>query len=128
MSRSSGRAQTEPLAALVAVAMVSLALGLYAGVLDSTLPGQSDRAVAEPALSAVEDRIAPVGVVRPGRVPESPAAGPDGYETNVTVTAGDRRWTAGPSAPDSARRASEQVGVRVGPASVVPGRLRVVVW
>lgn len=128
MSRSSDRAQTEPLAALVAVAMVSLALGIYGGVLDTALPGQRDRAVAEPALSAVEDTLAPAGVVRHERVPTSPTAGPDGYETNVTVTASGRQWSAGPQAPPNGARATEQVGVRVGPARVVPGRLRVVVW
>lgn len=128
MSRSSDRGQTEPLVALVAVAMVSLALGMYAGVLDAELPGQQERRVAETALSAVEDHIAPAGVVRPGRTADSPAAGPTGYDTHVVVTTDDGRWTAGPSPPDGARRASERVPVHVGPSRVVPGRLTVVVW
>ena len=128
MSRSSGRAQVEPVAALVAVAVVSLALGLYTGVLDSTLPGQQDRHVPETALSAVEDRIAPAGVVRPRRIPGGPDAGPAGYETNVTVTTDDRRWTAGPVPPRTAGNATARVSVRSAPARVVPGRLRVAVW
>lgn len=117
-----------PLAALVAVVMVSLALGLYAGVLDASLPGERDRSVAPTALSAVEDQVAPAGVVRPGLVGDSPAAGPAGYETNVTVSAGGSRWSAGPAAPATAHRASERVSVRVAPARVVPGRLEVAVW
>jgi len=40
MSRSSARGQTEPLVAVVAVVVVSLALSLYVGVLDAQLPGQ----------------------------------------------------------------------------------------
>ena len=128
MSRSSGRAQVEPIAALVAVAVVSLALGLYAGVLDSALPEQRDRHVPETALSAVEDCIAPAGVVRPGRLPGGPAAGPTGYETNVTVTADGQRWTAGPRPPATVGNASRRVSVRTAPARVVAGRLRVAVW
>lgn len=128
MSRSSGRAQVEPVAALVAVAVVSLALGLYAGVLDSASPGQQERHVPETALAAVEDRIAPAGVVRPERVPGAPAAGPTDYETNVSVTADDRQWTAGPGPPATAGNASRRVSVRAAPARVVAGRLRVAVW
>jgi len=128
MSRSSARGQTEPLAALVAVVMVSLALGLYAGVLDAELPGQQDRRIAETTLSAVEDHVAPTGVVLPGRIADGPAAGPTGYETHVVVTTADDRWVAGPAPPEGARRASERVSVRAAPSRVVPGRLRVVVW
>jgi len=128
MSHSSDRGQTEPLAALVAVAVMALALGLYAGVLDAELPGQQERQVAETALSAVEDHVATAGVVRPGRTADSPAAGPTGYETRVVLTTDDDRWTGGPSPPDGARRASERVSVHVGPSRVVPGRLTVVVW
>jgi len=128
MSRSSDRAQTEPLAALVAVVMVSLGLGLYAGVLDTELPGQHDRHLAETTLSAVEDHLAPAGVVEPVRTEDSPAAGPTGYETHVVVTTAGERWRAGPTPPENARRASERAAVRVGPGQVVTGTLRVVVW
>lgn len=117
-----------PVAALVAVVMVTLGLGLYAGVLETSLPGERDRSVAETALSAVEDRVAPAGIVRPGSVEGSPEAGPSGYETNVTVGVGHRRWSAGPQIPATADNASERVGVRVAPARVVPGRLAVAVW
>jgi len=128
MLRSSDRGQTEPLAALVAVAAVALALGLYAGVLDTSLPGPSDRHVEATALSAVEDHVAPAGVVRPSLVSGSPAAGPSGYETNVSVAAGEHRWTAGPRVPSNVNRTTERIGVRVAPARVLPGRLGVVVW
>jgi hypothetical protein len=128
MSRSSDRGQTEPLAALVAVAVVSLALGSYAGVLGTSLPGPSDRHVEETALLAVEDRVAPAGVVRPSLVSGGPDAGPSGYETNVSVTVGEHRWTAGPHVPSTVNRTTEQIGVRVAPARVLPGRLGVVGW
>jgi len=128
VSRSSGRAQVEPVAALVAVAVVSLAVGLYTGVLDSALPGQQKRHVPETALSAVEDHVAPAGVVRSRLVSEAPDSGPTGYRTNVTVTAGERRWTAGPVPPRTAGNATGRVSVRTAPARVVAGRLRVAVW
>lgn len=125
MSRWSGRGQTEPLAALVAVVAVCLALGLYAGVLDAELPGRSDRAVDEAALERVERTLAPTGVVDPERVARAPAAGPDGYDTNVTLVANGRRWTAGPPIPPEADAAAAAVSVRLGPGAIDPGHLEV---
>lgn len=43
------RGQTEPIAALVAVATIAIAIGLYAGYVGGVLPGTSDRAVEGPA-------------------------------------------------------------------------------
>ncbi|USZ72847.1 DUF7285 family protein [Natronosalvus halobius] len=63
--RSNRRGQTEPLAALVAVATVCLALGVYAGALSGMGQTSSDRSVAEPTLEAVHATIAADGVYDP---------------------------------------------------------------
>mgnify|MGYP000533686471 CR=1 FL=1 len=114
--------------ALVAVAAVSLALSLYAGVLDDALPGERERELPETTLSAVDDHLAPAGVVEPARLSDAVDAGPSGYHTNVSVTADGRQWQAGPVAPNGAGTASEQVSVRTRSAHVDAGRLRVTVW
>lgn len=114
--------------ALIAVAVVSLSLALYAGVLEETLPGASERRVTETAVRAVEDDLAPVGVARPDRLDRASAAGPDGYHLNATLRVEERRWTTGPVPPESADTATRSVGVRVAPARVVAGDLAVVVW
>lgn len=128
MSRSSGRAQTEPLAALVAVVAVGMGLSLYVGVLDAELPGSSDRHPAESAIERVEAATAPSGVARPERIDDGRAAGPSGYRTNVTLTAADSRWRSGPDVPETADSAATRLGVRVAPSSVRTGTLRVRVW
>jgi len=128
MSRSSGRGQVEPLAALVAVAVACLALSLYAGVLDATLPGPTDRNLAESAVERVESTVAPTGVARPALLDEAQDAGPKGYTTNVTLSIEDDRWAAGPPLPQGADTETVRLGVRVGPAAVRTGRLRVGVW
>lgn len=124
-TRSFERAQAEPLAALVAVVAVCLALSLYTGVLEASLPGRSDRAVGDAAIERVERAVAPAGVAQPDRVERGPDAGPEGYETNVTIEAAGERWTAGPGVPETADGARKAIGVRVGPGSVRAGRLEV---
>lgn len=129
MSCSSGRAQTEPLAALIAVAAVAIGLSLYAGVLEDVLDDPPQRDHAEPALDRVERTVAPAGVVRPNRLDDALASGPDGYRLNVTVTADGRRWSKGPDPPSATvDRAVRRVSVAVEPSEVEPGELRVVVW
>lgn len=128
MSRSSDKAQTEPLAALVAVAAVGLGLSLYVGVLDAELPGSSDRQLADAVIERVEAAVAPSAVAFPSRLDDGQAAGPDGYRTNVTLTTDDRRWHSGPSAPENADSATARLGIRVGPSRVRTGTLRVSVW
>jgi hypothetical protein len=128
MSRSSGRGQTEPLVAIVAVLVVSLALSLYAGTLDATLPGQRDRTVPETTVTAVEDYVAPTGVVVPVRLYTATSVIPSGYEARATLSGAGEQWTVGPVPPEDADRASERVSVRVDAGRVVPGRLRVAVW
>lgn len=128
MSRSSGRAQVEPLVALVAVAAVCLGLSLYAGVLDDVLRDRSERATPETVADRALAAVAPAGVARPALLPEAAATAPDGYRVNATLLTGDRRFAAGPAPPAGARTATRPTGVRVAPGDVRPGALRVVVW
>jgi hypothetical protein len=130
MSRSSARrGQVEPTAALAATFAVVVGLALYAGVLADVTPGRTDRAPADPALDRVNAALSPEGtVVLPDRVADGPDAGPDGRRTNVTVRTATRRWTAGPSPPPDAGTAAKSVGVRLGPADIRAGTLRVEVW
>ena len=129
MSRSSARrGQVEPVAAIVAVFALGVGLTIYAGAVDDALPGTEPRNVAQPTLSAVEDAIETGGVVRPTRLTRTTAATPAGRRLNVTLTAGDRRWTRGASPPTSAQRASTSVSVDLGSGQVRPGRLTVRVW
>lgn len=121
------RAQTEPLAALVAVFAVGVALTTYAGVLDATLP-TPDRNVAEPTVERVERAVCEAGVADPDALAGGLRRGPDGYETNLTLEADGRTWHAGPTPPASADAAVLAVSVRVGPGRVRPGRLRAEVW
>ncbi|MDS0257924.1 hypothetical protein NDI56_00715 [Haloarcula sp. S1CR25-12] len=128
MSRSSDRAATEPLAALVAVIAVSTGVALYAGALDDTLSrATGDRDVATPTADAVERRLTAAGLVDPARVDDSLTAVPSGYEGNVTLRA-ENRWSAGPTPPARADTDSRTVSVALGPATVRRGRLRVAVW
>jgi hypothetical protein len=129
-SGGTDRAQVEPVAALVAVFAVCVGLALYAGVLSSVTP-QPSRDLAEPTLDRVHDRLSTGGVAVPERLgPErTTAAGPDGYQLNVSLTAADRRWAVGPTPPASAGDGTgRSTTVRVAPGRVDPGRLRVVVW
>lgn len=128
MSRSWGRAQTEPLAALAAVVAVGLALSLYAGVLDAELPGSSDRHRADAVSERVESAVAPAGVALPSRIDDGQAAGPTGYRTNVTLRADGRYWSAGPTAPGEADTATTRLGIRVNASRVCAGKLSVRVW
>jgi hypothetical protein len=130
MSRSSARsAQVEPTAALAATFAVVVGVALYAGALGTATPDQPTRALANPALDRVHTALSPNGtVVRPGRIGRGPEAGPDGYRTNVTVRTATRRWRAGPAPPPGAASAGRSVGVRVGPAAIRAGTLRVEVW
>lgn len=127
MSRWSGRAQAEPLAALVALFAVGAALSVYAGVLDGTL-STTDRNPAEPTVERAERAVTEVGVVDPDTLPTGLRAGPEGYRVNLTLDAAGRTWRAGPTPPPSADSADLAVSVRVGPGRIRPGRLRAEVW
>jgi len=78
------RAQVEPLAALVAVFAVGIALTTYAGLVDATLPTH-DRNLAEPTVERAERAVADHGVVAPSALSEGLRAGPDGYRVNLSL-------------------------------------------
>lgn len=129
MSRSSAReAQVEPLPALVAVAVVCLAVGAFATVRADVLPVATSDAPTDEVLSDAVEAASPTGsvVVTPQRL--DAAISPDGYAANVTVTAGDREWTAGGQPPPDAATASQRVPVRVAEGRTEPGTLTVAVW
>lgn len=154
MSRSSGerpfrvgdRAAVEPIAALVAVAVVGAALGLYVVALDDASTDQNS-----PAAAATLDRIEPVvtvgGVVEPDRLN---GLGEFRFAALVELEADGETWRvrSGVDAPepDDVKRdrtaadasdrdarsestsvAERSVTVRVGPGRNVRGTLRTVV-
>ncbi|WP_434520833.1 DUF7285 family protein [Halorubrum sp. AS12] len=128
------RAAVEPIAALVAVMVVGLALGLYAGVLDDAAPDRS-RQTAETALDRTERAIAVGGVVDPSRIRNAEAPG---AATAVELEADGERWlvASGPDAPgppgvrspEAVAVSERRVTVRVAPGRNVRGTLRAVVW
>ena len=135
MSRSSGRAQVEPVVALVATLVVTAGLGLYAGGVDRHLE-RVDRRTAEEATTTLAhqtaDRVADTarvdGTVRPGRLSAATASAPAGYRVNATLRTRTGRWTAGPPAPEDAVGVERRVTVHLGPGRARPGSLRVWVW
>lgn len=127
MSRSLGsKAQTE-LSSLIAVFAVCAGLALYAGQISATLPPPDDPRTADVVADRVADSARTHGVVVPSSL-DARRAGPAGGRLNVSLRAGDRRWTAGPPPPDRARTATKPVGVRVRPGTVRGGVLRVAIW
>jgi hypothetical protein len=125
--RLADRAQTEPFAALAAVAVVALALSVFAGAFEGAIPAPADRNLAEPAADRVERHLTVGGVVRRDRLDDATAVGPEGYRTNVTLVVGDDRHHAGPVAPNETDTATRWVSVG-GDGDVDPGRLEVRVW
>lgn len=129
MSRSSRRrAETEPLVALVAAFAVAAGLATYAGVLDASLPSDTDRDVATPTLDRAYAALAPTGVVEPGRLSPDAVDGPEGYRVRISVAADGSGWHAGPDPPPDADAASRPIAVRVAPGENRPGTLTAEVW
>ena len=122
-----GRALVQPVPALIAAAVVCVAVSLYATALHDRTPG-ADRDLAGPAADEAVDALTDTGVADPARLGNASEHAPPGYEANLTLTAHDRAWTAGPTPPDDASTATRSVTVRVGPGRHRPGRIRVVVW
>ncbi|WP_435195704.1 DUF7285 family protein [Natronomonas sp. EA1] len=121
MSRSSGRGQL-PVAALVAVACVGLGLSLYAGVLESQLPGPTPRDPTA-TLDRIEDAASSGGVLHPNRLSVAPASAE--LRVHARLITAEREWTAG--SPLEGTTASRRVAVRVAPGRVRPGTLEVTV-
>lgn len=125
MSSSSGRAQAEPVVALVCVAVLCVALGGYAAASHAVLPS-TDRDHAPAVLAAVADELVRNAVADPGRLEPAAAASPLGV--NATLTVGNETWQVGPVPPARADAASRPVAVRTRPGTVALGTLRVVAW
>lgn len=128
MRRSSDRAQVEPLAALAAVLAVAAGLTIYAETLDGSVRDGPDRETASTALESVRRTLQTAGVVDPPQLDRATDAVPDGWRANVSLGAGGRRWSRGPTPPETAERATARVSVRLAPTDVRPGRLRVAIW
>ena len=130
MSRSSARrAQVEPVAAVVAVLALCLALAAYGAVSEGVLPDRESSAPADQVLDDAVDAATAAGsvVVSPAHLTGDVT--PAGYEVSVRLTASERSWTVGAdSPPPDATSASRRVPVRVTPEDVQPGRLTVEVW
>lgn len=130
----SRRAQTSPVAALVACFAVVCGVSIYAGVLDDAVPS-ADRDLAGPTLDRVTDAASDAGVVVPKALDGARRVGPDGYAVNVSVRVGplDDRSNAdtyryGPTAPPTVDTAARDVSVRVAPGRIRTGRVVVRVW
>ncbi len=128
MRRSSDRAQFEAVVALVAVLAVGTGLTVYAETLSGAVPGEPERETAETALDRIHGELRVAGVVDPDRLGRAREATPDGWRTNLTIRTRHRTWQHGPDPPGGAPRADRRVSVRVGPGSLDPARLTVVVW
>lgn len=128
---SPGRAQTEPVAAIVAVFAVCIGLLTYSGVLGDVMP-PSERTLGPTTLSTVRDEMSSNGVLLPDNLPVGRRSNPAGYHLNFSLSVGSRKWHGGPSPPHnpdaSTETATTRVSVRIAPGDVRPGRLRVVVW
>lgn len=124
MLRSSASGQTEPLAALVAVAAVCLALSMYAGLVAERLPRNTGPS-PEASLERIVDELAPVGVAAPRRLDalDEPTA-----RLNVSLATDERSWTIGPTPPPDANTARRPLPVEYGLGRILAGRLRVSVW
>ncbi|ADB61570.1 hypothetical protein Htur_2696 [Haloterrigena turkmenica DSM 5511] len=155
MSRSwSFRGQTEPVAALVAIVVMVLALGLYSGFLADVLRDRTDRSPEASAIDRIWADASHGGTFaahRPTGLDDvEPDSLPQGRNVHVEVTAvtddGDRAVVAteqfgadgtpvddpeGPPADGSGIEtgvAERPVPVEVAPGDVRGGTLRVEVW
>ncbi|AFZ72551.1 DUF7285 family protein [Natronobacterium gregoryi] len=155
MSRSSThRGQTEPLAALVAVAVIGVAVGLYGGYLTGTLSETTDRTSADVALERVWQDISRSGVFASADDSElDPIADrielaslPEGENVRVAVTTvqegeeqlvTEARFDADGTAlepdtleapPSHAGVAKRPIPVALEPGAVRGGTLSVEVW
>lgn len=131
MSHSSAsRAQMAPLVALVSVFVAVTVISLYTGVVGDVSPSPPDRDLARPGLERAVDTLSSGGVVRPETLQDDilETVRPAGSRARVTIEAGDRRWSEGPTPPETADVAGRVVAVRVEPDTVRIGRIRVVIW
>lgn len=136
-SRVRSRAQTEPFAALAAVVVVALALSVWAGAFEGSLPEPVDRDLAEPTADRVERALTVGGIVRPERLTRNSSgrapsrlvnrSAPESYRLNVTIVRDGGRQSVGPAAPSTTETATRRISAGR-PGSVSPARLEVRVW
>ena len=140
------RGQSEPLAALVAVAAVCFAISLYAGTVTEIIPQTgSDRAVGEPAADCIWQEISEDEIYDSRTDIESALAQsslPQGYHVAIEVTVvdggsmatvGSARFdetgeVAATEPPEEAEMIGRPVSVRLPSGEIRPGRLTVEVW
>lgn len=146
-SAPSPRGQTEPLAALVAVAVVCLAVSAHAGLLTGLFPQfGADRSLGEGTAERVWRAVSEDGVYdSSGNLTDDITVEtlPQGKYVAITVTyvgEGGRLESAGggtfdPGAdrvtlepPETAERYERVLPVKFGAGDVRPGTLRVVIW
>lgn len=146
LSKQSSRGGTEPLAALVSVAAVCVALSVYAGfvseVVDESSNSDVDRATLDSVWAAVSEdgtldtseplaeQLGPETLPRGHRVAVNVTiVGDDGYlVTVVDETFGTGATPVDLAPPSTASASDRPVPVRVDEGDVRPGRLTVVVW
>jgi len=129
-TEATSRAQTEPIAALVALTVVGVGLSLYAGALVDVTP-EPDRDRAASVFERVHDEVVVVGVARPARL-TVPSAAPSGATVGVALVTRHDRWSVGAAEterpfPDDADVATGPVSVRVAPGEIRSGEIRVVI-
>lgn len=87
---SSSRAQTEPIAALVAVIVMAIALGIYSGFLTDVLTDRTDGTDVDVAIDRIWEDISHNGVFSPHRSTGlddiEPESLPEGQNVYVEVT------------------------------------------
>ncbi|NHN40931.1 hypothetical protein G9C85_04680 [Halorubellus sp. JP-L1] len=142
------RGQTEPLAALIAISTIALAIGVYGGFFTDVMDTRTDRDVSEPTLQNVwhtigEDSVYTEGELAATTLPDS--AIPTQYNVYVNVTVlEDSGWEQeeealyGSSDDASSVTVSDLVGVADFASRSIPyqtddgrvrsARLNVVVW
>lgn len=151
MSSSSicDRGQVEPIAALLAVVVIAIALTMYGTALLEILPGQEERSVTDPTLRNVWEQIRDSGVYESGALSGPSAVDrrvlPERYNVYINVTrlrtdgslieVDELVFDADPSEgtivmdpPEAASVVSRPIPVRVSPGRVVGGTLHVAVW
>lgn len=145
--REGVRGQTEPLAALLAVAILAVGLSIYGGTVVDVVSSSSDREVGDQTVELVWEDMETNGAYdvssRPLKGTIEQESIPAGFNVVVAVetTAADgekvvikeARYAAdGSSAvddpPDGATTTERPISIRYAPGNVTTGRLRVSAW
>lgn len=148
LSREGERAQTEPLAALFAVAAFGIALSLYGVAVTDVLSSTSDREVGDQTLELVWEDIETNGAYdNTGSHPltseiETDSI-PSGFNLVVqvqtisssgsVVVIGEARYawdrdSTVQDPPEGATTTARPISIRNAPGNITTGRLRVTVW